>query len=252
MEQLIRGGTLVATTRVTTIKTASARRAMAGFTILEMAIVLVVIGLIIGAVTIGQDVYRNAQYQRINSTFVQSWQIAYDAYTQNTGIVPGDDATAPSGKINSDGSELCNGPSNAMLNAFLAAGIELPEGRAEGQNDRYVYEDANGNPQEVRVCFDAVNWAVPGASVGNYVARERNVMVLKNLTPSLARHLDAGIDGKADARFGRFREVATADSTEPDSVEWSLDDRMAYGSTIATSRDEDQIAVVSAYYLMNR
>ncbi|MCS4504248.1 prepilin-type N-terminal cleavage/methylation domain-containing protein [Arhodomonas aquaeolei] len=224
----------------------------AGFTLLELAIVLAVIGLIISAVTVGRDLYRNAQYQRISSTFVQGWQIAYDTYTANTGVVPGDAPSDPGGEINGDGSALCNGTDDALLNTFLAAGVELPEGRAEGQNDRYVYQDSNGNPQEVQVCFRTVEWAVPGSSVDNYVTRERNVMVIRDLTPSLARHLDAGIDGKADARFGRFREDSEADSTGTTGVAWSVDDRMAYGDSTATAEDEDQVTVVTAYYRMNR
>ena len=49
-----------------------------GFTLLELSVVLVIIGLIIGAVTIGKDVQRNAAYQRIATEFVQGWAIGYD------------------------------------------------------------------------------------------------------------------------------------------------------------------------------
>ncbi|WP_435101166.1 type II secretion system protein [Arhodomonas sp. AD133] len=222
-----------------------------GFTLVEMAVVLAVIGIIIAAVTIGRDLHRNATYQRIASTFVQGWQVAYDAYTAGTGIVPGDHAANPSGRINGDGSRLCN-QGNALLDTFLAAGIRLPQGRAEGHNDRYVYEDSNGIPQSVQVCFDSVAWADPGASAGTYVIRQRNVMVLRNLTPALARFLDARLDGATDARFGRFREDVQAARTTTASAAWSVDERVAFGENTATARDEDQVAVVTAFFRMNR
>lgn len=161
------------------------RRAAAqrGFSMLELSIALVVIGLIIGAVAVGRDLQRNASYQRISSSFVQGWLMAYDAYVAGTGIVPGDSATAPTGLVNGNTNELCG---NDLLNVFLAAGIRLPQGRAEGQASRYAYLDSNGNPQEVEVCLQNVAWAEPGTAVGTYVSRPRNVMVLKRLTPALA------------------------------------------------------------------
>lgn len=236
-----------------------------GFTLVEMAIVLAVIGLIMGAVAIGKDLQRNAAYQRLSSDFVQGWLVAYDTYTTTAGRVPADSAAAPTGAVNAtqataagSGTVLCDNPANpanaaSLLNVFLAAGVKLPEGRTEGQQNRYVYLDSNGNPQEVRVCFQSVMWAEPGATVGTYVPRARNVMVLTGLTPSLAQMLDAQIDTQADARFGRFRESTQANATATVAGQlWSVDDRMAHGSAVATTLDESQVAVVTAYLLMNR
>jgi len=229
------------------------RRAAAlqrGFTMVEMSVVLIVIGLILGAVAIARDLQRNASYQRISSTFVQGWLMAYDAYTAGTGIVPGDLAAAPTGQVNASNTALCG---TAMLNVFLAAGIRLPQGRAEGLNDRYVYLDSNGNPQEMQVCFQNVGWAEPGAAVGNYVSRPRNVMVLRQVTPALASLLDTQIDGNPDARFGRMREDLQSNAVGTvTSVAWSVDERMAFGSSAATALDESQVAVVTGQIVMNR
>lgn len=227
-----------------------------GFSLVEMSVVLLIIGLIVGAVAVGRDLQRNAAYQRISSDFVQGWLIAYDSYTNGTGTVPGDVAAAPTGRVNASdasGAALCDA---AMLNTFLAAGVVLPEGRAAGANDRAVYLDTNGTPQEVQVCFQNVNWAEPGAAVGTYVTRPRNVMILRNLTPALANLLDSQIDGSPDARFGRFREDSQANAVATNTGQtFSVDERMAFGSTVVAAdgpRDEDQIAVVTAWVLMNR
>ncbi len=106
----------------------------AGFTILEMSVVLVVVALLIGAVSVGRDVYRSAVAERIGSDFVQGWMVAYDRYVAQVGAVPGDNLANPSGRINNDGSELCDeGSQRELRDAMLERGIALPQGRAEGQ-----------------------------------------------------------------------------------------------------------------------
>lgn len=219
-----------------------------GFSLLELSMVLVVIGLIIGATVVGSNLQRNALFQKINTGFVQGWAQAYQSYFTRTGIVVGDDPTTPTLQVNKGTGELCT---TLLQTAMDAAGVRMPAGRAEGQEDRASYLDSNGNPQEVQVCFNNVPWAVVSTAPGTYVKRNRNVMVLKNLTPALARSLDASIDGKPDARFGRFREQSQADqNTTTTGQPWSIDNRMKFGSTTATSQDESQVAVVTAYYLM--
>jgi hypothetical protein len=133
-----------------------------------------------------------------------------------------------------------------MINAFLAAGIRLPSGRTEGQQDRYVYLDSNGNPQEIQVCFQ---WNAPGTA-----SNSGNVMVITGLTPDLARAMDQMIDGKADAREGVFRQFGVVNTTNGVSgVEWSADNTYAQGETAAKAPlDEDQVVTLVAHYKMNQ
>ena len=243
------------TTAITNRTAALARRRQAGFTLLEIAIVLVIIGLIVGAAAIGKDVRRNAIYQRIASDYVQGWAIAYDRYYDGTGHPPGDTPATPTGRVNAsgtpgaDGTALCG---LALRTQMQAAGITMPAGRAAGAEDVYVYEDSNGVPHQLQVCFKNVRWSEPDATPGNFVTRSRNVMVLEGMTPALANLLDNVFDSLADARFGNLREQSQADNLTATSANWSVDERMAYGSTAATARDESQVAEVQGYLKMTR
>ena len=123
----------------------------------------------------------------------------------------------------------------------------MPPGRAEGREDRYVYLDSNGNPQEIQVCFQ---WNQPGTP-----SNSGNVMVIIGLSPDLARHLDEMIDGKADSREGSFRQQDVANGTAGQAgIEWSLSnrDKFSDGTVNDDNLDEDQIAVVTAHYKMNQ
>lgn len=220
---------------------------------MELSIVLLVIGLILGAVAIGRDLQRTAANLRLSTDFVQGWQLAYETYVNGVGRPPGDNATNPTGQVNGNttpaGTEFCG---INMINAFLAAGVRLPEGRTNGQPDRYVYLDSNGNPQELLVCFQSVQWAEPGATLNSYNARPRNVMVIKGATYSLASMLDQEIDGRSDARFGRLRDISLADKVGITiGTVWPLKDNISFDRT-RTNYDEDQIAVTTALFQMTR
>ncbi len=68
------------------IKT-NARR---GFTLVELSIVLVIIGLIIGAVLTGQQIIQNARVTKALND-IQSYEAQFQTYQQNFGALPGDD-----------------------------------------------------------------------------------------------------------------------------------------------------------------
>ncbi|MFY3386662.1 type II secretion system protein [Paracidovorax sp. MALMAid1276] len=264
-----------------------------GFTLVELAVVLAVIGLIIGAVAIGKDVQRNAEYTKVKNKFIDQWEQAYNQYYQRTGVVLGDSQTAPQNMVNGErflaagtrsGRDMTGvTPPNAICRAaagqgmtrgftngtdpdlralMTRVGIRMPPGRAEGLEDRYVYLDTNGNPQEIQVCFQ---WNVPLAngSAANAVGDGAgNVMVITGLTPDLARALDQMIDGKPDAREGRFRmqgilnnQAAAGGPAAPvngPGLEWTATNRDLIGTTNDRSFDEDQVAIVTAIYRMNQ
>lgn len=67
--------------------------ARAGFTLVELSIVLVIIGLIIGGVLTGQQIIQNARITNaVNG--LQAYQAQFQTYAQNYGALPGDDPSA--------------------------------------------------------------------------------------------------------------------------------------------------------------
>jgi len=274
-----------------------------GFTLVEMAIVLAIIGVILGAVSIGKDLQRDAENQKIYQKFVSAWKTAYDQYYNRIGVVVGDSQVAPTYMVdgaqasigngggagaagNVDGAaagvaenfqntglKICHGqgyasgsvglgdaglePNQDLHALFDRAGLRMPPGRAEGQEDRYLYLDANGNPAEIQICFQ---WNLDGTNSGS-----GNVMVLRGLTPDLARTLDQMIDGKPDAIEGRFRQqdadpnTGGGNTSQQPGVEWRANSTYSVnenGQTQAQqtgdNQDENRIVLLTAHWQMDQ
>lgn len=184
--------------------------------------VLVIIAVIVGAMTMGGDVLRSANGQRIFSDFVSAWSQAFSKYASLAKVVPGDDLSDPKNTIAGTGGNplLCNDSVPTLSNLMLAQGIPLPAGHSAGREDRYVYQDSNGSPHELQVCFITRPWSVPGKTVGAYIHENRHVMRITGLTVELAIQLDSLIDGRPDARFGRFRRTGDAGNLSAAAVPW--------------------------------
>jgi len=243
-----------------------AKKAQSGFTLVEMALVLVVIGLILGAVSIGKDMQRNAEYKKLKQKFVDQWVQAYNQYYDRTGHVLGDIEGTPmmmvNGKVDHSagddpttvttaGTALCGESSTAsgdsLQDLLAASGITPPPGRGTGAEDAYLYLDTNGNPQQLSVCFQ---WLPPAANgPGN-----GNVMRISGLTPDLARFLDSSIDGQVAGTTGRFRYAKTTTSgttTTVSAAAWPAGNDVAADGTTAVS-DTEQVTVVQAVLRMNQ
>ncbi len=262
-----------------------------GFSLVEISTVLAVMGLIMGAVSVGKDVIQQAEHHKITQKFLLPWKQVYDQYYQRTGVVVGDNQVAPTYMVAGseaylsadDGSiagipqnylqtgrRICHGqgyprdsvgPGDKQLAMqdlhwlIDRIGLRMPPGRAEGKEDRYVYEDTNGNPVEMQICFQ---WNPEHTSSGS-----GNVMVIRGLTPDLARELDQMVDSKPDALEGRFRQQTTySNDSEPSRQrpghEWLANNTYSVGSQTPTAfgygdnQDEDRVALLTAHWIMDQ
>jgi prepilin-type N-terminal cleavage/methylation domain-containing protein len=172
-----------------------------GFTLIEMAIVLMIIGILIGMVVKGKDLVRNAQQKKLYSEFVREWQIAFNNYYDRTGWILAD-SNDPNNAGGRDGH--CNaGASNANVDSQLQnVGLTPPNAGSTGVTMRRTYNDSNGVQQTLILAFA---W---NASWGNHLR-------IRNMPNDLGQAIDRMVDGSASGTAGEVRY--TSDYNNPPS-----------------------------------
>ncbi|MFA7064868.1 MAG: prepilin-type N-terminal cleavage/methylation domain-containing protein [Bacilli bacterium] len=180
-----------------------------GFTLIEMAIVLVIIGLIIGAVLKGQDLIQNARAKKFVN-FARAAEIAQWTYLDRKGHFNGDNDTVPDGAIESapDWTGFTNEPADTLnlgsFNYDLAYGcynssgiprnfilINPTSGSAFGEDELVFLESldtaidgvSNGTGGSVRGSDTAIDLTASGSHVistftnGTYSAGKTNAIL---------------------------------------------------------------------------
>jgi len=207
-----------------------------GFTLIEMAIVLIIIGIIIGAVVKGKDLIRSGEQKKIYTKYVNAWRLAYVTFYDRTGKRLGDfydtvgTAEGQDAKADTD-----NGADSAISDTERGY---LKTGDASGTDFRglddvgltapttntnnsweYIYTDSQGTGHNLAIAFKY-------DSTGKY-----NYMWITEIPNALGMALDTMVDGDADGTGGDLLCYNTTDSANADwgaaatevSARWKMD-----------------------------
>ena len=124
-----------------------------GFTLVEMALVLIIIGIIIGAIVKGKDLVRGAEQKRIYSKFLNGWRLAYLNFYDRTGKILGDqhDGTAEGQDGQADTEDNGGGPDDDGRGELVTG--DTPQDRIppynllhyNGSGSSYFRDEKNGS-----------------------------------------------------------------------------------------------------------
>ncbi len=136
------------------------QRQAGGFTLMELSIVLVIIGLIVGGVLVGQDLIKAATVMS-QVTQLQQVETAIYAFQNKYGALPGDipNATSMFGTTDANGYTVANGNGDGIILSNITAYVAGDCTTGAGTQFRY-----GGLPNEVEEVFHHLNLA----GLGNY------------------------------------------------------------------------------------
>ncbi len=184
------------------------RKGEKGFTLIEMAIVLVIIGLILGAVLKGKDLIETAKINKIYVQYVQGWELSVDNYLDRTGAVLGD-GTANGGTVNPANGSFDNvnlGTTTTVENRLKEVGLDAPITNT-------------GNPGTYSIDGKYSRQTVTAYLYYLYSSVDKqynNTLYITNMPTDVAIALDTIIDGTANDRKGLFRRYP--DSTNQNGI----------------------------------
>ena len=126
-----------------------------GFTLVELAIVLVIVGLLIAGILKGQELITNSQ---ITSTIsqIESFGGAVNTFKQNYGAYPGDMSNADTRLINCTADPCDNGDGDSIINVNVGAA------GATGAESAYFFNHLRA--AELVTSFDGTDNALFGAA----------------------------------------------------------------------------------------
>ncbi len=186
-----------------------------GFTLIEMAIVLVIIGIILGAVMKGQDLITNAKAKNVTSA-ANNWKALIYAFADRNGRLPGD--RGRQGFIGS-----ANNTHDAMFELYSTMSQAPVNPVSVGGQLFYFYlAHDDGSPQRsvILICN--------APACGSHLTAD-DVELLKSI--------DSSIDGSSDSGSGNLRGVTAAMTTVSGTTFHDDANHLTGGSTaIAVAR----------------
>ena len=178
-----------------------------GFTLVELAIVLVIIGIILGAILKGQALIRNARAKRtfndMKGLEAMVWTF-YDRYGRFPGDCP---ANAPNGIINDRVSGTWTlgslGTSDTAPNQPCDTGEGWDDAPFHDLRWAGIVDKTVPDRQAFKHAFNGpfyLGYTVVG---GRYY----NVIAINDIPCWVAKMIDQNMDGGIDAGIGRIREI---------------------------------------------
>lgn len=182
-----------------------------GFTLVELSIVLIIIGLIIGGVMKGQDLIRGAEQKKIFNTWVKAWQIAVNTYQDRTGGILGDGTVNGGTNPNADGwmDNIRLDTTTTVQDRLKQVGIDVPVTNIAGSNGGAYNIKGKYTTRRSHAYLNRLYSHTDGVY--------KNRLYIVNVPTDVAIAWDTIVDGEANPSKGAFRRytdnTAGADGT---------------------------------------
>lgn len=180
-----------------------------GFTLIEMAIVLVIIGLILGAVIKGKDLIQGAKQKQFYSKAIKGWELSVLNYYDRTGnlLADGKSNGGSAGTVDGQFDDISGdkfGETNGVDDTLKKVGLTVPSSNTKSSG-QFIYKGVYSGSQIITFSFDWLRSDTDGLYY--------NAIHLMKIPTDLAIALDTMVDGSIGSAIGAFRQ-------NPDKPTW--------------------------------
>jgi len=176
------------------------RRNQKGFTLVELAIVLIIIGIILGAVLKGRDLIQSAKQKKFYNSFVKTWELTVEDYMDRTGKLLGDGTdnggTAATENGWFDNFIPCVTDGSSVGTTLGKVGLDVPTTNTDYCGQYSIAGKYSGTRTVSLYLYRLYS---------NQDAAYYNAFYMTSIPTDLAIALDRIVDGEIDAQKGKFR-----------------------------------------------
>ena len=216
------------------------------FTLIEISIVLIIIGIILSSVMKGRDLIKSSQIKEYNQVFISEWETIANSYFSRMNVNFGDSVnhggkstqTAIDGF--SDGQAVPT-TTSTMTIALQSAGIDpcnlVKTDITVASGVNLGCGDAGVNPYNKTIDGEHIGKKTTTIMFTHYTIdnKKKNVLLFSNIPADVAQSLDTIRDGMPDGQKGNVRGIVTVPTNAGDtftSVAWDGDSTSSYNMIV--------------------
>ena len=199
-----------------------------GFSLVEISIVLIIIGIILSSVMKGRDLYRSSKIKEFSQTFVYEWEIVSDSYFNRMGSILTDST------INGGADSTIDGFMDGDVNTtqkysnidtnLTAAGIDICKSIKADIKDGTTFCSSGYNPFKRTITGEFTGNQIVSVTFTNYIidGKKQNILLFNNIPGDVAQAIDTKRDGIPNGLSG---DIFALDSenvagSSPTKVVW--------------------------------
>ncbi|MCK5111230.1 MAG: prepilin-type N-terminal cleavage/methylation domain-containing protein [Arcobacteraceae bacterium] len=210
------------------------------FTLIEISIVLIIIGIILTSIMKGRDLLRSSKIKEFSQTFVNEWEIVTDSYFNRMGnnladsINNGGTAADIDGFM--DGNITTTTHYSNIDGNLTASGIDICQSIKADIKDGTNFCTSGYNPFKRGVSGEFTGTKIVTITFTNYIinGRTKNILLFNNIPGDVAQAIDTMRDGIPNGTDGNVIALESEESSgaTPTLVNWDSNSTQSMGIII--------------------